>query len=91
LLELSLTGIEKPGSFLFGGRCGNAAHVRRNGIDYYIPLTAIECSGAITITRLDSERVAGTFSFIASRNADYTSTALVKVNNGSFDLKLIRR
>ncbi len=81
-ISLNLSGIQGPGTFLFGGASGNQAHYCRYINDSYNRWeTNATNTGTITITRLDNDIIAGTFSFTGY---SYYNSSAKTFSSGSF-------
>ena len=86
-VTLRLFSIGKPGTYPLGvtpSVIGGAGDVGADGTSFTTPSTG--AAGTVTITAVTRTRIAGTFSFVATRTVNFFDTDSRTVTSGSFDV-----
>ncbi len=86
-VALRLFSIGKPGTYPLGvspALIGGAGDVAVDGAVFTTPYTG--AAGTVTITAVSLTRIAGTFSFVATRTVNFFDTDSRTVTGGSFDV-----
>lgn len=83
---IGLGGLAQVGEQTIGmGNPANSTYTEAAGV--FWAANATSGSGTITITELDAEHIAGTFSFVAPASQGSSATGTRTVTNGAFDIE----